>query len=106
MASSSSSSTSSTKKRNREYALVKEGLNEEQLLGFDLIVDKEKNVLITGQGGTGKSHLIKIVTEVLKEKYPRKVVVTATTGIAAIFIEGSTFHKWAKLGLMQESKED
>lgn len=115
MAASSSSSNSSSKKHRRQeivspdseklYTKLTEGLNREQRRGFDLIVNLKKNVLITGQGGTGKSHLVRIVIKALKELYPRKVAVTAATGIAGILIDGSTFHRWTKLGLMKEEAD-
>ena len=46
----------------------------------------KKNIIITGGGGVGKSYMIKI----LNEKY--KIINTASTGTAAININGVTVH--------------
>lgn len=54
---------------------------------------------VVGEGGTGKSYLIKCIVD----KYP-EVVVTATTGIAAKNIDGITIH--SLLGLVGEFNDD
>ena len=48
---------------------------------------------ITGHAGTGKSYIL----DRLKEQF-KKLVVTSTTGIAAVNIKGQTIHSW--LGLV------
>jgi len=55
-------------------------------------VAKGENIFITGVAGTGKSFVI----DQIRERYP--VAVTATTGIAALNVGGSTIHTWAGLG--------
>lgn len=55
-----------------------------------------KNILVTGGAGTGKSYLLSF----LKRNYgPSRLEVTASTGIAAVNIGGSTIYSWAGIGL-------
>ncbi len=82
-----------------------EGLNAEQLLAYNLATKEGANLLITGQGGTGKTHLIKRIVASIQRKFPyggSKFAVTATTGCAALLIDGTTFHRWTSLGIMAE----
>jgi ATP-dependent DNA helicase PIF1 len=54
------------------------------------------NLFITGGAGTGKSYLLNY----LKRNYNKSgLAVTASTGIAAVNIGGSTIHSWAGIGL-------
>lgn len=60
---------------------------------------KEKaNIFITGHAGTGKSYIL----NKLKEKYP-DIVITSTTGIAAVNVKGQTLHSWAGVGICNHS---
>jgi ATP-dependent exoDNAse (exonuclease V) alpha subunit len=55
-------------------------------------------VLITGQGGTGKSFLVKIIIKHLRTKVNKKVAIVCSTGIAATnYTEfgAKTLHKWS-----------
>ncbi len=58
---------------------------------------------VTGGGGTGKSFLIKLITEMLRRTHPEgePVVLTAPTGVAAFNIRGTTIH--STLGLPVEN---
>lgn len=59
-----------------------------------------ENVFFTGSAGTGKSYLLRHIISRCREKFGRDcVAVTASTGIAAINIGGSTLHSWAGVGL-------
>lgn len=69
-------------------------LNEEQQEIFDLLKTGQ-SMFITGSAGTGKSEVIKRYAKYAKE-HNKNVVVTAPTGIAAINIEGATFHSTFK----------
>lgn len=60
------------------------------------LVEAGLNVFVTGPGGTGKSKLIDILRGL------RGVVVTASTGIAALNVGGITLHRFAGLGLAQQ----
>jgi ATP-dependent exoDNAse (exonuclease V) alpha subunit len=64
----------------------------EQKIGL-LAAMQGDNILVTGGGGVGKSHLIKII-----EKNITGIVLTATTGIASINIGGQTLSRFMGLG--------
>lgn len=68
------------KMRSEDFESLKEG----QKLVF-LGIAKKQNMLITGGGGVGKSHLIRFLSECMPD-----LVLTASTGIAAINIQGQT----------------
>lgn len=54
------------------------------------------NIFVTGGAGSGKSHLLNF----LKLNYGHLGLnITASTGIAAVNIGGSTIHSWAGIGL-------
>lgn len=57
-----------------------------------------KNILITGQAGTGKSHIIKKMVA-HGERFRKNVCVTAMTGAAACLVNGKTIHSWGSLGV-------
>lgn len=67
-------------------------LNALQRAAYDHIA-AGGNILVTGPAGTGKSVLL----NVLRGCYP-DMPVTASTGIAALNVNGSTIHSWASLG--------
>lgn len=56
------------------------------------------NCLVSGPAGSGKSYTIK---EFVKEakKRGKRISITATTGIAAAHIGGSTIHSWSGIGI-------
>lgn len=62
-------------------------------------VYSKENIFIHGPAGVGKSELIKEITRRIKD---RNVVVTATTGVAALNIKGTTLHRFAGIGLGKE----
>ncbi len=79
-------------------------LNEKQQLFFEELRNGS-NILITGEAGTGKSFCIK---ELINQLISQDALfgVTATTGIAALSIGGSTIHSWAGIGLGDDSAEN
>lgn len=53
---------------------------------------------LTGQAGSGKSYVLREYIEYLK-KYGVRYAITASTGIAATHISGSTIHSWSGIGI-------
>lgn len=78
-------------------------LTDSQNTAYNLFLDG-KNILITGEAGTGKSHLIKKIVAFC-ERTSREIAVTAMTGAAACLISGKTIHSWGSLGLGNKSAE-
>lgn len=68
--------------------------DDENILRVLYLIKQKKNVFITGHAGTGKSYIL----SKLKEKIP-KLVITSTTGIAAVNVKGQTIHSWAGIGI-------
>ncbi len=68
------------------------------------ILKSGKNVFITGSAGTGKTHLLKLYTQYLKERrvYP---TIVAPTGIAASHLGGQTIHSFFALGIRESIDE-
>lgn len=59
-----------------------------------------KSMFFTGSAGTGKSVLLRRIIKDLKDKHgPGTVAVTASTGLAAYHIGGTTLHSFAGIGL-------
>lgn len=56
-------------------------------------------MFFTGDAGTGKSYVLRLIVSALKEKYgANNIYVTASTGIAACNISGTTLHSFAGIG--------
>ena len=72
-------------------------MNQSTALG---ILKTGKNVFLTGQAGAGKTYILNQYTDYLKS---RGIVpaITASTGIAATHIGGTTIHSWSGLGITQ-----
>eukprot|EP00850_Spirogloea_muscicola_P007305 SM000036S13349 [mRNA] locus=s36:729059:731408:- [translate_table: standard] len=68
-----------------------------------------RSVFVTGSAGTGKSFLLAHVLATLRSAAmygPDAVFVTASTGLAACNIGGTTLHSFAGIGLGRESAAD
>ena len=63
------------------------------------------NVLLTGQAGSGKTWTINEFVKQAKRQR-KKVVLTATTGLASSHIGGQTIHSWSGMGLNDHLSED
>ena len=62
------------------------------------ILKSGKNVFLTGSAGTGKTYTLNQFISYLKaHKVP--VAVTASTGIAATHMNGTTIHSWSGIGI-------
>lgn len=80
-------------------------LSEEQRAVASAVVNEGKSVFFTGSAGTGKSVLMRAIIAQLRQKYkkePDRLAITASTGLAACVIEGTTLHSWAGIGLGKE----
>lgn len=57
-----------------------------------------RNIYLTGQAGSGKTFLLNNYIEFLK-KNKIGVAITASTGIAATHLNGTTIHSWSAIGI-------
>lgn len=62
------------------------------------LLRKGKSVFLTGPAGSGKTYVLRRFISDLKKKKMR-VAVTASTGIAATHLNGTTIHSWSGLGI-------
>ncbi len=70
-------------------------MNQEQALA---ILKSGDNVFLTGSAGTGKTFVLNKYIQYLKaRKIP--VSITASTGIAATHLQGTTIHAWSGIGI-------
>lgn len=74
--------------------------------GFTNILEKikDRNVFIHGFAGTGKSTRIQYLKKVYEENN-KKIILTSTTGISAININGITIHSFSGIGYAEDDKE-
>jgi ATP-dependent DNA helicase PIF1 len=74
-----------------------QNLSETQQKGFNLFKDN-KNLLIIGEAGSGKSKLIKTMYDYNLKETNKKMYLTSTTGISAYNINGVTVHSLLGVG--------
>jgi hypothetical protein len=67
--------------------------NPQLKLAYDFVQHTNKNVFLTGKAGTGKTTFL----HSLKELTPKRMVVVAPTGVAAINAGGVTIHSFFQL---------
>lgn len=92
--------------RPRQMSRVFLSLEQQRVL--ETVVKQGQNVFFTGSAGTGKSVLLRYIISDLKQKYkakPDAVAVTASTGIAACNVGGTTLHSFGGVGLAKETPE-
>lgn len=63
------------------------------------VIESRKNIFYTGSAGTGKSVVLKKLVEKLKIIHGDNLGVTASTGMAAVNINGQTIHKFLGIGI-------
>ena len=80
-----------------------ERLHINQLQVIESFINGE-NIFMSGPGGTGKTHVIKILQELCK-KYKKTFQITALTGCAALLLDcnAKTIHSWSGVGTAKES---
>jgi ATP-dependent DNA helicase PIF1 len=74
-------------------------LSEKQKRAYDLMC-KGENIFLTGPGGTGKTHLLKLFSH--EKKLYKNVGITSTTGVSALLINGTTLHSFLGINLGKE----
>lgn len=92
------------KRKNNTYSDIV--LNKGQQKIFDIVVKERKSVFFTGPAGSGKTALLNNMIDALKNKpyiTDENIYVTASTGIAAINIGGTTLHSYVGTGLVDEN---
>lgn len=72
----------------------------DQALALEIMLAGE-SVLLTGPAGSGKTFILNEYIR-LARKQGKTVAVTATTGLAATHLSGSTIHSWAGIGIHNE----
>jgi ATP-dependent DNA helicase PIF1 len=65
------------------------------------IMAEGENVFLTGPAGSGKTYILNQLIK-LKKHEGKHVSVTATTGLAASHLGGSTIHSWSGIGVHDE----
>lgn len=71
-----------------------------QALALEIMLAGE-SVLLTGPAGAGKTYVLNQFIKLAKAD-GKHVSVTATTGLAATHLGGTTIHAWAGIGVMDE----
>jgi ATP-dependent DNA helicase PIF1 len=69
----------------------------DQELALEIMLNGE-NVLLTGPAGSGKTFVLNEFIR-LSKREGKKVAVTATTGLAATHLGGTTIHAWSGIGI-------
>ena len=80
-------------------------LNAEQRFAFNQFTSLQRNVFLTGPGGTGKSFTIQEIVTWAKHT-GKNISVTSSTGTSAIAIGGRTIHSYLGIGLAREGAMD
>ena len=102
---------------NVEFTSMIESLNDEQRSVYKIVEHHCENLaagketkqllhFVSGPGGVGKSYLIKCIRIMINRKYDdgdvnTRVIVTASTGVAAANIDGLTIHQILQLDCQQ-----
>ena len=78
-------------------------LSEEQANVLS-IISEGRSVFLTGAAGTGKTLLLRRAITILKNLHGNEFVfVTASTGMAAAALNGTTLHSFAGIGCASEN---
>lgn len=79
-----------------------ENMTQDQALS---ILKTGAHVFLTGEAGSGKTHIINRYTDYLRH-HEIDFAVTASTGIAATHIHGMTIHSWSGIGVQSTLDDD
>jgi len=77
-------------------------INIQLQLAFDFLQYTKQNIFLTGKAGTGKTTFLKK----LKKVSPKRMVVVAPTGVAAINAGGVTIHSFFQLSFGPQIPDD
>lgn len=91
------------RKEDRELEALEAKLSSEQKQVVEAVTGKNQSVFFTGCAGTGKSFLLTYLRKRFEGR--RDIFFTASTGLAAVNIGGTTLHSFAGIGLAQESAQ-
>ncbi len=69
------------------------------------ILKSGRNVFLTGEPGAGKTHTINLFKD-WAAMHGKQIAVTASTGIAATHINGTTIHSWSGMGIKRNLNEE
>lgn len=77
----------------QQFHFTPDPSNLPQQYALELVRDTSESFFLTGKAGTGKSTLLRYITEHTHKRH----VVLASTGIAALNVRGQTIHSFFKL---------
>lgn len=77
-------------------------LDPEQFAAFQIMIESNRNLFISGKAGTGKSFLLEEFKKATRKRY----IVLAPTGIAALNVGGVTLHSTFGFHNLQSNIED
>lgn len=80
-------------------------LNLSQRFTLKKLLDSKENIFLTGLAGTGKSQVIKLYRQIEALHQIQRPIV-ASTGAAALLVNGVTFTSFFGLGMMVGSKDN
>jgi ATP-dependent DNA helicase PIF1 len=69
-------------------------------------IDNGDNVFLTAPGGAGKSFLLRYLIHRARNELGLKVAVTASTGIAAVPLGGTTIHSALGVGMAKQTADE
>ena len=72
-----------------------------QIHDWAIYIHSGQNVFLTGEPGAGKTYTLNKFIEEAQLKHKR-IAITASTGIAASHIGGTTIHSWSGLGIADQ----
>lgn len=80
-------------------------LNLTQRFALKKLLEDKDNIFLTGPAGTGKSQVIKIFRQI-KAMHQINIPIVASTGAAALLVNGITFNSYFGLGIMSGGKDE
>eukprot|EP01133_Synstelium_polycarpum_P012907 gene12907-15161_t len=99
------SSVKTKNNRTIQDVQISDTLSDEQRAVVQRTLEGE-SLFFTGSAGTGKSFVLREIVRVLRFLHGEAVHVTASTGIAACNIGGTTLHSFAGVGLGDKTSKD